>query len=180
MLRSELLAQLQTTGNNYTVGLAAISLFIDERSLQLLRTKHVSFLSQRTGHETIDFDRLADLLENEANRDVLLEEFLKMLTRALIKESFELVRTYCRQTRQFAKLKDLSWYHFVRLVRNAVSHDFMFRFRPHDRDLLPVSWRDLAITSHMEGEDLSASGFGKIQARLLFQDLHSLVTDSLE
>lgn len=62
-----------------------------------------------------------------------------MAVRTFIKEIFEVVRAYCRETGNTKKLTEQSWYQFARLIRNCLAHDHVFHFSDYDIGLLPIS-----------------------------------------
>ncbi|MCD4784913.1 MAG: hypothetical protein K8T10_13945 [Candidatus Eremiobacteraeota bacterium] len=104
----------------------------------------------------IRFHEVSTLLRNDNDRKLQLLEFAKMGVRALIKESFEVILTYCEQTGQKNSFTNQTWYHFYRLLRNAVSHDFKFSFKPNS-DYLPAEFKDHRITSNMNNSDVTFS-----------------------
>lgn len=174
MTKRELLSQLENAKNNYILGLAALSLFAEEPSLA-----HLEKSEARFGSYTVSFAQVATLLRNRADRDIAVKEFLKMLLRALIKESFELLKTYTVETSQDASFRGEPWYQFARLIRNCLSHSFTFEFRPHDRKILPISWRGRCVTTDMDGAPLTLEFFGYVQAWELFSDFAEFARNRL-
>jgi len=112
LTKAELISQLANAKNNYVLGLAALSLFATSDAYPLLEKNHASF-----GTYTVTFDQVAKLLQNPADRDVAVKEFLTMLLRVLIKESFELLKDYSDETSQNALFKAEDWYQFARMIR---------------------------------------------------------------
>lgn len=84
-----------------------------------------------------------------------LEEFYKAIRRSLIKESFEVVKAYAEYSNSSSGLKCCPWYQFARILRNAISHDFHFRFNKYDLTLLPLTWHNVTIQSAMHDQQLS-------------------------
>ena len=82
--KEDLVSQLEHTKNNYIMGLAAFTIFNSGDGQGLLMKHNMAF-----GDYTISFKQVAELLENERDRGISLGEFIKMLMRTLIKESFE-------------------------------------------------------------------------------------------
>lgn len=168
MSKAELISQLQNAKNNCILSLAAVSLFADEMSFTRLRGK-----TGELGNYHVSFDQVASLLEQKTDREIALKEFAKMSLRALIKESFELLRDYCKSSGQNNSLKTQSWYQFARLIRNCLSHNFKFEFNGYDRNLLPVTWDQRSITISMEGTYLDLVFFGYDKAWELFQEMRA-------
>jgi hypothetical protein len=173
--KQELIGQLTNAQNSYILGLAALSLFTSSEALDHLRKSNASF-----GTYSIQFEQVAKLLANEADRQVAVKEFLTMLLRALIKESFELVKDYSDNTGQSATLKSQPWYQFARLIRNSISHNFNFEFNAYDKGLLPVSWKARTITAAHDGQPLPLSFFGYVEAWELFKEFETLATSVLQ
>jgi hypothetical protein len=172
--KSELLAQLENAKNNYILGHAALSLFAEPQVYPLLERQSASF-----GTYTITFDQVARLLRVPSDRDIALKEFLTMLLRALIKETFELLRDYSAATGQTPILKSQGWYQFARLIRNCISHNFMFEFSTYDKTLLPVTWGGRTIEPAMDRQFLPLSFFGYIEAWELFATFKSFASTIL-
>jgi len=173
--KPELLGQLTNCQNNYLLGLAAMSLFAEPAALDHLRKSHASF-----GGYTVPFDQVAHMLASEADRQVAIKEFLTMLLRALLKESFELVRDYATNSKQDSLFRSQPWYQFARIIRNCVSHDFHFRFTAHDHKLLPVSWKGRTITSALDGQSLPIAFLGYDGAWELFCELERFAVSTLQ
>ena len=56
------------------------------------------------------------------DQPTMVEEFQKMLRRAAIAESFEVLENYCHQSGQIEKIRAVPWYWFAKILRNTVSH----------------------------------------------------------
>jgi len=79
---------------------------------------------ERDGHvaHALDLTVLAELLEAEESAQILRRNFGILLKQALIRHTFELLRTYARGTGQESKFRQWPSYDFARLMRNIVSH----------------------------------------------------------
>lgn len=174
MTKKELLSQLENAKNNYILGLAAISLFSNEKVYHVLEESHASF-----GTYTVEFKQVKNLLMKPADRDIAVKEFLTSQIRALIKESFELIKNYCDETKQDSKVKAEPWYQFARMIRNCLSHNFKFEFRAYDKGLLPVSWKSRTIDVLMDGTYLELKFFGYIETWELFYEYQTFVDNKL-
>lgn len=173
--KQELLDQLTNAKNNYVLGLAAISLFAEPLALE-----HLSKSSAAFGTYTVPFDQVSKLLDNKADRDIAVKEFLTMLLRALIKESFELIKEYSYETSQSALLKGQPWFQFARMIRNCISHNFQFEFNAYDKGLLPVAWNGKTIVLAQDGQLLPLSFFGYVEAWELFSEFNAFAGSTLK
>ncbi len=174
MSKNQLLGQLTNAKNNFILGLAAISLFGTQESYSILDKNSAHF-----GQYTVPFDQVSNLLRNEDDRSIAIKEFVKMLIRALIKESFELIKAYCEDTGQRTVFTSVSWYQFARMIRNCLSHNFKFEFRPNEKNLLPARWRARTITVQMDGQHLELEFLGYLQTWEMFHDFQQFVEDRL-
>ena len=174
MTKEELTSQLTNAKNNYVLGLAAISLFSNEGTHPILEESHAKF-----GPYTVEFKQVKNLLIDPADRDIAVKEFLLSQLRALIKESFELIKNYCNETGQSTKFSTQSWYSFARMIRNCLSHNFKFEFSKYDRSLLPVTWHGRTIHASMDGEHLALAFFGYVESWELFRDYQKFVESEL-
>ena len=170
MTKHELLSQLENAKNNYILGLAALALFATEESYPLLEKSWCRF-----GSYTLSFAQVANLLKDPEDKKLALKEFLKMLLRTLVKESFELIKDYCNISKQMSSFTSQPWYQFARIIRNSLSHNFKFKFSEYDKNLLPVSWKGKTITMAMDGSYLELSFFGYADAWDLFTEMKSFV-----
>jgi hypothetical protein len=123
---------------------------------------------------------VVDLLRNERDRTIALDEFLKMLMRCLIKESFEHIKDYCEATNQYAAFKAEGWYEFARIIRNFLSHNCRFEFNKYDRERLPITWRDRTITAAMDGESLERGLWGHTETWELYCEFEDFVANRLK
>jgi DNA-directed RNA polymerase subunit L len=163
MTKDELLSQLTNAKNNYVLGLAAISLFGSSEAYPILEKSRTNF-----GQYNVEFSQVASLLQIQQDRDIAIKEFLTSQIRALIKESFELIKDYCDETGQEINLKSELWYQFARMIRNCLSHNFKFEFNNYDKTLLPVTWKNKTITAGMDGQHLKLDFFGYVETWELF------------
>ena len=76
-----------------------------------------------------------------------------------MKELFEQVKLFGSETNQMHIIKAASWYQFLRIVRNSLSHDMKLQFRPYDLKQLPISWSGLTIDASMHNVELQMRGF---------------------
>ena len=169
MNKVDLLSQLENAKNSYVLGLAAMSLFSEDQSYDHLDKSKCKF-----GSYEIDFSQVAALLRCKQDRDLALKEYLKVHLRALIKESFELLLDYCKNSDQENSLKKKDWYQFSRLIRNCISHNFKFEFNDYDKTKLPVTWNDFTIDLKMDSQPLELKFFGYIQVWELFDQFLQL------
>lgn len=167
-----LVERLKTVQNNYVLGLAAIGLLTAESSQAQLRSDQATF-----GGFTVQFSQVADLMRVPAHRDDAVKSFLMMLVCSLVKDTFELVKHHA-ETRGLAReLKTQLWYHFARLVRNCIGHNFILEFKDRDLALMPLTWRKCTLTATMNGEPLSSELFGYAQAWRLSLDMRQYAVD---
>lgn len=174
MTKAELLGQFTNLQNNYVVGLAALSAFTSEQALTHLEQSHVKF-----GTYTVPFAQVSQVMRNPISRDEACKEFLKMLQRALIKESFEVLKTYCRDTGQSAALTAQQWYQFARLIRNCISHSFEFEFSRYDKALLPIQWHGRMLTAALDGQPMPIAFLGYDGTWELFAEFQGFAENHL-
>lgn len=172
--KPELISQLENAKNNYVLGLAAISLFSNDKAFPILDESHARF-----GTYTVEFRQVASLLRKPADRDIAVKEFLTSQIRALIKESFELIKDYCEGTNQSPILKAEAWYQYARMIRNCLSHNFHFHFNKYDKSILPVSWNAKTIDISLDGKPLKLSFFGYTESWELFIQYQTFVANQL-
>jgi hypothetical protein len=174
MTRKELLSQIENAKNNYVLGLASISLFSNEKSYPILDESVVQF-----GTYTIEFKQVKNLMITSGDREIAIREYLTSQIRAVIKESFELIKNYCSETNQTYLFHAETWYHFARMIRNCLSHNFKFEFTKFDKGLLPIAWKSKTIDSSFDGRDLKIEFFGYIETWELFSEFHNFANNKL-
>lgn len=152
-----------------------MSLFAEPAALEHLRKSHASF-----GGYTIPFDQVANMLESEIDRQVAMKEFLTMFLRALLKESFEVIRDYASNSKQDSLFSSQPWFQFARMIRNCISHDFHFGFTGYDRKLLPVSWKGRTIDSELDGQPVKIEFLGYDGPWELFNEMQQFAEVTLK
>ncbi len=163
--------------------LRTIIFWASRRFLYLIMTNHIQSFNKSNvafGQYNITFDQVTNLLRNDNDRSIAIKEFLNMLLRSLIKESFELIKEYCEESAQSRLFKTEPWFQFARIIRNCLSHNFKFEFNAYDRRLLPVTWKARTITLQMDGQHLELGFFGYVEAWELFQEFQEFVDNSLQ
>jgi len=174
MTKQELVSQLENAKNNYILGLSAISLFSDKRSQIILNESSANF-----GQYSIQFKQVSVLLQNINDREIAVKEFLTSQIRALIKESFEIIKSFCTDSGQSTIFKSKDWYQFARMIRNCLSHNFKFIFNNYDKSLLPVSWKQRVIRESMDTNNFSLDFFGYVETWELFNEFQTFVNNDL-
>jgi hypothetical protein len=110
----------------------------------------------------ISYADLAERLEQQPARDALASDFILTQLYALICHPFEILKDYCEDydksnsTRSLLKeMKATPWYEFVRLIRNALSHNFHFHFGDYDKTMMPITWNLITISQEMDGKSIT-------------------------
>jgi hypothetical protein len=110
-------------------------------------------------------------MQNQSDKKLACSEFVKMGLRAFIKESFELIKNYTDLTNQSQKFQNQKWFHFARIIRNCLSHNFYFKFNTKDKKILPVSFKNKIITIDMDNTPLTKSLLSPVDAWDLFNEM---------
>lgn len=119
MNKVELLAQMENCKNYFVLSLAGLSVASDPRGAEILKTKWCKF-----GGFMIDFGQVIAMFSHVDDRAIATREAVLAAFRALLKECFELVKSYVDDTGQEAKFREFPSYKYHRLVRNALSHNY--------------------------------------------------------
>lgn len=90
----------------------------------------------------------------------VFNNFTKSLSRSIIAESYELIKTYCEQTNQMSIFKSWRYYNFNRVIRNCTSHGTggtLNRWPPElsKSDVTIVKWRHKEVRKSMVGSSVS-------------------------
>src|SRR5260370_42553009 len=144
MPNQDLLARLETIRGNYTIGLMFCGLLRNPSTRESITANRVFLLPTRTivffPGQPIQFqagDPYIELkLEGPADlsgMNHIIDQSSAMLLLNLIQDTFELIRNYCKATNQLNKIKSQPWYHFARLLRNAVTHNQRWKFEDYER-----------------------------------------------
>ena len=100
------------------------------------------------------------------DRPRILRGFLKVSIRSAVRESYEVLKSYCKNTDQYRDaMKAQAWFDFYRLLRDALSHDAIWRFDPRDKRKLPITWNGFTITSDLDGTPLT---FEELDLEVIF------------
>ena len=184
MAKDNLLARLETVRGNYTIGLMFCGLLrnpttrpaITANRIFLTPTTTLVFfpgypinLPSNEKHIELKLQGPSDL----SGFDHLIDQFSTMLLRNLVLDSFELIRDYCRRTGQQQNMKAQPWYHFARLLRNALTHDQCWGFRDADKKIFPVYWKGKRIDQTMDGQEVRPSFFAWFDGCELFVDMYA-------
>ena len=98
-----------------------------------------------------------------------------MALRATVKEAYELIKNYCETTDQYDNFIMQPWYPYLRLLRNPLSHDFIFNFKKYEKTLLPATWRGRTITAEMNGSPLRIHLVDDEAVYLLLEDMEKFI-----
>lgn len=144
------MSQLENCKNNFIFNMAGLTVISDPTGRDILRTANCQF-----GGFSIPFDQVATLLQDPADAQIVFREAVLSIFRALLKESFELVKTYAGNNSQSRIFQSFPSYRFHRLVRNAISHDFCWDLQNTHGNFygyLPLNWRNIVIDRSMHDQ----------------------------
>jgi hypothetical protein len=109
----------------------------------------------------LSFADLADKLES-SSRHALSSDFILNQLHALIRAPFEILHDYCEDYDKvdsalllLEEMKAAPWFHYARIVRNAISHNFHFQYSKHDKTILPVTWNGITLSQETEGQAIT-------------------------
>jgi len=122
---------------NFLVSCGSMTMIVDEESHERFKT-----YTLKTSIFNITMDDIHYFLDHPERRQVLLENYHKMAVRTFIKDSFEIVKTFSNEKKIFSLFAAQPWYEFARIIRNCLAHDHILHFRPRDKRVLPVRFRD--------------------------------------
>lgn len=167
MTKTELTEQLEATRQNVIAGLASLALLSSSEGRPLLERGSAQF-----GNFRVDFYEIALLMREDEKKAAFTANFIQLLIRTLVRDSFDLLVQYCDGSNQAAHLKKQDWYNFARLVRDAIARGFRFEFNSFDRGLnMPVVWKDRKITGGHHGQPLELDFFGMFEAWTMFMEI---------
>ena len=148
--------RVQTIKNNYALAQAGIALLAlpDARA----RLDEV-FLLLKEHPETQMIRYINYVFEDADLMKLATQQFRNAVLRNCMKELFEQVKLFGRETNQMQIITAAPWYQFLRIVRNCLSHDMKLQYRPSDLKHLPISWSGLTINASMHNYPLSMRGF---------------------
>ena len=121
----------------------------------VIRGKSFGFENKGTIVASLELNRLADALEDVRIRQVLTNNLGLLLKHALVRDSFEVVKTYAKDSGQGQKFRTWAAYDFARFVRNTLSHGdqaILHRWTP--TDLAAATWRNRRLTQGDVGKPL--------------------------
>lgn len=94
------------------------------------------------------------------NTDEVFVDCKMNLSRAILAETFELIKLYSQRTSQSDKFKNWRYYNFARILRNCTSHGTggsLNKWPPEltKQGIAKVSWRGKSIDESMVGQWIS-------------------------
>jgi hypothetical protein len=143
----------------------------------VIRGKIFGFEHQGTIVARLSLDRLAQALEDVRERRILLDNLSLLLKHTLVRDSFEVVKTYAEDSGQDQLFKAWPPYHFACFIRNALSHrdgGVLHRWSPPT--LAIATWRQRSLTPADVGTPLTLEPAEYIQ---LQEDLYEFLRDQL-
>ena len=148
--------RVQTIKNNYALAQAGIALL----ALPDARVRLEAVFSLLKEHpETQAFRYIEYVFDDDDLLKLATGQFRNAVLRSCMRELFEQVTLFGRETNQTQIIAAAPWYQFLRIVRNCLSHDMRLQFRPYDLKQLPISWSGLTIDASMHDSQLSMGGF---------------------
>src|SRR5437764_3060453 len=162
LTKAEILDYFNREDKNYRLAILCTHWIRDTAPFTPSAISEAKSLSMTVAGRTVAFSDLAVELEDDHRREMISSQFLLNHLHSLIRLPFELLNDYCEDFDKAAKqsvlkdrLKNMPWYQYTRLVRNAVSHNFRFAFRESDKSKLPVTWNGITIDRNCDGRAIT-------------------------
>lgn len=155
--KTDLMNTLAWVRENFILGMAVEDLLKDTVWADL-KSKHLLVLIERAAPLSLSLSEFSDKMNDEKVREKIFQAYHAAHKRAASRESFELIYTYCAETKQLPALQALPWYQFIRLIRNTASHG-RGGFIKWPEELLKkgiskVNWRHVTFDASMDGNEL--------------------------
>ena len=122
-----------------------------------------------------DLEPAIKILESP-DKEKVIQLFFSMALQIPIVRAFELIKSYCRETKQIRKFENQNWYNVAWAIRNCFSHDSRLKVYGEKIKELPFTWRNITITREMLDKPISHSDI-RIGS---FTDLFQAMIDSAE
>lgn len=160
--KTEILEYFDREDRNYRLAMLCTHWIRDAAPFTPSVISEAKSLSMIVAGRSITFSDLAAALEDRSRSEIISSQFLLNHLHSLIRLPFELLKDYCedfdRGTKAaflMGKLKNMPWYQYTKLVRNAISHNFHFAFNPRDKSRLPVTWNGITIDISCDGKAIT-------------------------
>lgn len=170
MDKDELLGIFRTAKNNYRL----IYVLIAQTSQDDVMDEFL-ILYQHLDKRLKVIDGIEPLILDKKVLKIAVEQLHITILRSLIKELFEVLKTYCESTGEKNLLKSQEWYQLWRVIRNGFSHDFCFRFNEHDKKFLPISWKGIEVRDDMHKKKITTGHFPYNKVWELINEVESFV-----
>ena len=135
-----------------------ISVFI--KITDLLRQKNYFQVNTFNHSDSYFFplEPTAQLLElGNPDRETSIQLLFNISLQIPLVRAFELIKEYCKITKQTKVLKEQEWYFVAWAIRNCFSHDFNLKIYGKELEKLPYTWQEITITREMLGTTLKYS-----------------------
>lgn len=123
--------------------------------LRRIRKYDIYSFDRRIKYE-FDLEPAIKILEGP-ERDKVIQLFFSLALQIPIVRVFELIKSYCRETKQIDKFENQEWYNVAWVIRNCFSHDFQLKVYGEKLKELPFTWRNITITEEMLDKPISHS-----------------------
>jgi hypothetical protein len=140
-------------------------------------------LHMKARGEWISYADLAEKLQKDPDRNIIVSDFNLTHLHTLIRAPLEVLRDYCEdydaevpEARLYATLKATGWYLFATLIRNAVSHNYRYEFSNGTRQMLPLTWNGFALTQDLQGKPIDYETFWYKGGYELFLEMKDFAT----
>jgi len=185
--KAEILDYFHREDRNYRLAILCTHWIRDTAHFTPSAISEANSLWMKIGGRSIAFSDIANELEDANGREVVSAQFLLNHLHSLVRVPFELLNDYCEDFDSIAatpvlkdRLKNMPWFHYTRLIRNAVSHNFRFAFNPKDRAKLPITWNGITIDHNCDGKEITFETLWHRPGYELFLEMKEFAISLLE
>lgn len=174
MTKDDLIGIFRTAKNNYRL----IYVLMVQTSQDDVMSDFIH-LYQHLDEKVKVIDGIKALLLDKNVLKIAVEQLHMTIQRAVVKELYETVKTYCKNTSQNDLLQSQDWYQLWRIIRNCFSHDFHFQFNKHDKKYLPISWKGIEFREDMDGKPITIGHLSFEKMWVLINEVEVFIKNKL-
>lgn len=174
MTKDDLIGIFRTEKNNYRL----IYVLIVQTSQDDVMIDFIN-LYQHLDEKVKIIDGIEPLILDKRVLKIAVDQLHMTIQRTIVKELFEIVKTYCQNTSQNHFLLSQDWYQLWRIIRNCFSHDFHFRFNKHDKKYLPISWKGIELREDMDGQQITIGHLSYEKIWVLINEVEVFIKNKL-
>lgn len=130
-------------------------------------------------NDKVDFSTLVTSLSKDSQYETIIDHMVNLAIKNAVTDYFESIRKYCERTQQSTIFQNQQWHNYAKLIRNGLSHDYVWDFSRQPESIFPVTYKQITINHDLDSTLLKKNQMPLSVIWVLLEEMENFVKINL-